>query len=163
MSASHFDQYENSDFVEEAHDQVRQKKHEQRIEAVENLGTKQWLEQRLEDQATPIPIMGREFLFTPVGNETVEGIIELASNEAGKLERDDVDDLADVESDDLDDMPKFVRAMRETLEEHCLDEHMAEKGMKKLPVDVLQQVFEDVAMGDGLSDTEAERARKFRE
>ena len=158
-----FSEYENAEFVEEARQQAVQKEREQRVQAVENLSTKKWLESKLEDQAQPYPIMGREFMFTPVGNERVEEILELASQEAANLDDDDVEDLEDVGSDDLDDMPRFVRAMRETLEEHCMDDFMAQEGLKKLPLDVLQRVFEDVAMGEGLSETQAERAQKFRE
>ncbi len=146
MSAT-FDQYENAEFVEEAHEQVNQKQREQRVETVENLGTKQWLQQSLEDQAKPIPVMGREFMFTPVGNQRVENILELASDEAAQLDANDVDDIEDVDEEHLEDMPKFVRSMRETLEEHCTDDYMATEGFKKVPIEVLQKVFEDLAMG----------------
>ena len=155
--------YSNPDFVEEAHEQARQKQREERLEAVENLSTKKWLETKLEEQAQPYPIMGREFLFTPVGNERVEELLEMASQEAANLEDRDVEDLDDLDPNDLDDDSAFVREMRQTLEEHCLDDYMAEEGLKKLPLDVLQRVFEDVAMGEGVSDPQAERARKFRE
>lgn len=153
MSAVDFAaQFENSEYALERAEEATEKETKERKQAVEGLSTKQWLQQELEGQSKPVPIMGREFHFTPVGNQRVEEILELASKEAANLDRDDVDDLEDVDSDDLDDMPKFVRSMRETLEEHCLDEYMAEKGMKKIPLDILQMVFEDVAMGQGLNE-----------
>jgi hypothetical protein len=146
--------YENSEFVEQAYDKAEQQRREQRAAAAEGLSTKKWLETKLEEQARPFPVMGREFLFTPVGNERVEEVLRLASQEAAQLDEGDVDDLEDVDAEHLDDMPEFVRSMRETLEEHCLDEFMAEEGFKKLPLDVLQMVFEDVAMNEGLSEAE---------
>ena len=161
MSASNFSQYSNSSFVEEAHEQVRTKKREKRVKAVESVGTKQWLETTLEDQAKPVPIMGREFYFTPIGNERVEEVLELGASEAANVDPD-IDDWDDIDPDDLENMPKLVRAMRETLKEHCTDEYMATEGMGKLPLDVLERVFEDVAEGGQLSESQAERARRFR-
>lgn len=155
-------QFDNSEYALERAKEAEKKEQQERKKVVEGLGTKQWLQSKLEDQAKPVPIMGREFRFTPVGNEQVEEILELANNEAADLDRDDVEDLDDVDSEDLNDMPKFVRSMRETLEEHCMDEYMSEEGLKKLPLDVLQMVFEDVAMGQGLSPDRAERTQKFR-
>lgn len=129
-------------------DEAATRARDRAADTLENLGTKEWLEKKLEEQAQPYPVMAREFMFRPIGNERVEEILDLANNEAANLDRDDVEDLEDVDTEDLDDMPKFVRGMRETLEDACLDDYMATEGMGKLPLDVLQRVFEDVAMGD---------------
>ena len=137
----------NAQAANQALNAQREAKREGQLQAVENLSTKEWLQQSLEDQAKPVPIMGREFYFTPIGNARVEEILELANSEAAQLDDSDVQSVEDVEEEHLDDMPRFVRAMRETLEENCMDDYMAEEGLKLLPLDVLQGVFEDVAMG----------------
>lgn len=144
-------------------DEAAKREQEMAADTLENLSTKEWLETELEGQAQPYRIMGREFMFKPIGNERVEDILRLANTEAADLDQEDVEDLEDVDTEHLDDMPKFVAAMREALEENCLDEYMATEGMGKLPLEVLQRVFEDVAMGGDISNEQAERARKFRE
>lgn len=153
--------YENQEFVEQAREQAVEQKKEKRQEAIEGAAVKDWLEGKLEDKASPFPIYDREFYFKPVSNERVEQILELASNEAADLDRD-VDDVTEVDEDDLGDMPKFVRAMRETLEEHCMDDYMAAEGLKQIPVEDLQEVFEEVAMGQGVSQEQEERVERFR-
>jgi len=157
--ASRFD---NPDHAKKQYELLLEKKQNDRKQAVENLGTKAWLEAKLEDRAQAYPVMGREFHFKPIGNKRAEEVMAIGASEASKMDTSDIEDLEDVDGDQLDDMPKFVRSMRETLEESCTDAYMADEGLGKLPLEELMQLFEDVAMGDGMANSQRERARKFR-
>lgn len=132
--------------VEKMRQQAAQRERDRQVEKVENLGTKQWLQSELEEQAKPVDVLGRKFMFRPISSERVEEALELASEEAQKTSGVDADSLDEVDPEEMQDMPKLLRVMRETLAEHCLDEEMDEEAFGILPVNHLEEVFQEVAM-----------------
>lgn len=143
-------------------DEAAKREQEMAADTLENLSTKDKLEKSLEKSAHTHPVMGIDVRFKPIGNERVEKVLRLANTEAAQLDQDDIEDVGDVDVDNLEDMPKFIAEMRDTLAEACLDGYMAREGLGKVPLEILQMVFEDVAMGGDLTPEQAEEVQKFR-
>lgn len=148
--------------AQQMRDEAAKRERDRTVDALDNLSTKEQLEQKLERSAQTYPVMGIDVRFQPIGNERVEDVLRLANAEAAQLDQEDIDDVGDVDVDNLEDMPKFIAEMRETLAEACLDEYMAREGLGKVPLEVLQRVFEDVAQGGDLTAEQQENIRKFR-
>jgi hypothetical protein len=110
--------------------------------------TKAWLEGRLNEQTRSEMVMGREFDFRPIGTERVADVL----------------DLVDGDMDDVSEMPTLLREMCSLLGEVCPDPVMDAQSFGQIPPDVVQRVFEDVAMpedGADLDSEERERVDEF--
>lgn len=127
-------------------DAARAEAREEQRARAESAGTKAWLERRLDEQARTVPVMGRDFEFRPIGTDTVADILEQVENE----------DLS------LSQMPGLLRKVRDLLAESCLDDEFDREAWGKVPPDVSQRVFEDVAFPEEeLSEEDRERVERF--
>lgn len=150
--------WDDESAIEEHEREQRKELRAESIQRVQHASTKSWLESKLDEQAKPVPIFDREFLFRPIGSAVAEEIMELASKELPS----DAESLDDVDPEDMQDMPEMLRRMRETLAEHCLDDEMGAAAFGRLPLDMLEELFEEVAAGGDLSPQERERVDQFR-
>jgi len=152
----------NLDAVAETWEKKKSQDRSRALDRAKDLSTQRWLEQKLEEQASPVEIYDREFKFQPVGNGVLGDILEMTRENAEQIDADEVEGIEDVQPDDLDDMPELLGKVRSVLAEHCLDPEMTEEAFGKLPADDLMSTFESVAMSAGMNASEAERAQSFR-
>lgn len=128
---------------------MRQQRSDETIERARGSDTQAWLEQRLDEQTNTVPVMGREFEFRPVGSERVAKTLDLIDGDANV--------------DDISELPALLREVCSVLGETCTDPAMDAEAFGRLPADVNQRVFEDVAMPEGDLDPEQrERVDEFR-
>lgn len=161
---------QNPGEVADAWQAKKQKDRERTADRAKDLSTEKWLEQELDKQASPFSVYNREFLFRPISNEAVKEALEVASSEMDKIDVEDVDGIEDIDTNDLEDMPHLITTMRDTLDDHQVGvpehadyEPMSSEDWKKIPFSRLEELFERVAAGTGMSRAEAERAKSFRQ
>lgn len=152
----------NPEHLRSTFEAKQERDRERALDRAKDLGTERWLEQKLEEQASPVEIYDREFKFRPVGNGVLGDILEMTRENAEQIDADEVEGIEDVQPDDLDDMPELLSKVRSVLAEHCLDDAMDEAAFGKMPADDLMSTFERVAMSTGMNASEAERAQSFR-
>jgi len=155
--------------VADAWQAKKQKNRQRKADRAKDLSTEKWLEHELDKQASAVSVYNREFLFRPISNEAVRKALEVATSEMDQIDVEDVDGIEDIDTDDLEDMPHLITTMRDTLEEHQVGvpegadyEPMSSEDWKKIPYVRLEELFERVAAGTGMSRAEAERAKSFR-
>lgn len=127
-----------------------EKKQERRHEVAELADTEAWLEQRLNEQSRTVPVMGRDFEFRPMGTTTVADIVSQVG--------DGQEDIP------LSEMPDLLRKICDLLGEHCTDSALNAEQFGKMPPEVVEGVFMDIAMpeDDGISSEEREKIEQFR-
>lgn len=149
--------------LEAARSEVKEEKEQRR----ENATTKQWLQGQLDEQTRTVPVMGRDFEFRPLGTDAVADVLDYTPDSVpdGVEAPDDVNP-EDLGGMDLGEMPGLLRKVCDLLADACTDEEMDRESWGRVPPDVVERVFEDVAFpgeqsGEG-RDTASQESRTQR-
>ena len=138
----------NPDAANAVVDAMREERSAERLEHARSNDTRAWLEQRLNEQTATVPVMGRDFEFRRVGTTRVADTL----------------DMIDGDLDDVSEMPTLFREMCALLGETCTDPALGAEEFGQMPPDVVERVFEDVAMPEGeLDEEQRERIDEFRD
>jgi len=153
MSAS--SEVTNPDAREEMLSAARSDAKQEKRQHRENASTKQWLQGQLDEQVRSVPVMGRDFDFRPLGTDAVADVLDYTP--------DTMPDGEDMSGMDLSEMPGLLRKICGLLADACTDPEMDREAWGRVPPDVVERVFEDVAFPeDDLDRDEMERVQQFR-